>query len=122
MKSETLLHRHINPAITRQNEEGVIVGVTSQSFNPTDKDNGLLSVYNGDLIDCEGAKQHYQNPSTGVLSVSVAECNLEALEARPDPLDDFPEHAQIDFTNLTKREVVKKSKKLRDYAFSRGFC
>lgn len=115
--ASTLLLRQIHPSFVQASR------VTSQAFRPTPKDEGLLSVYDGDLIAAEAAFTHYttelRHASIGVMAVTVSECADEGLPARADP-EPFPEHAVIDFTSLTDGQREKKSKKLKAKAEGRG--
>ena len=54
MNPETLLDRHVNQSWVQQ-------GVpSSQTFRPTQKDNGKLSVYDGDIIvSAEAVYEHW---------------------------------------------------------------
>lgn len=119
MNENTLLYRQVHPSWIQQGR------VTSQVFKPTPKDDGFLSVYNGEMIEPLGAWEHYNKslklPSCGVLAVTVNECETLALPARPDP-EPFPEHAVIDFNESTSSEREKKAKTLRHYADKRGWC
>ena len=78
-------------------------GVSSQAFNPTPKDSGLLSVYDGALMTAEASFFHYTGKlglkAVGTVSVSTDEVDAVGLSWRPDP-EPFPEHAVIDFTTL----------------------
>ena len=118
MTPETLLLRQINPSWVQNNR------VTSQAFRPTPKDQSLLSVYNGDLIEAEAAWRHFtielERKSIGLYAVSFAECAALDLPARPD-IEQFPEHAVIDFTGIGSSAADKKSKALRSQAESRGW-
>ena len=83
---------------------------TSQTFLPTPKDVGLLSVYDGDQIDAQQSFVHYTTVqalvSAGVVSVGVGEVTEVNLSWRLDP-EPFPEHAVIDFTSLVTPGQVK---------------
>jgi hypothetical protein len=118
MTGDTLLLRQINPNFLQQGQ------VTSQAFKPSPKDKDLLSAYDGDMISAEKAWEHFTGtlrfPSVGVMAVSVAECNLCELSARPNP-DLFPEHAVIDFTGFTRNQIEKKAKQLKAAAVTRGW-
>lgn len=118
MNSETLLLRQVHPAFV---EKGY---VSSQAFVPFPKDDGLLSVYDGDQISAAKAHKHFtenlQFQSAGVWSVTVAEANRIDLPVRLDPLENFAEHAVIDFTAHSSKNSRKLAKKLRDGAMSRG--
>jgi hypothetical protein len=50
---ETVLFRQIHPIFV-QNDR-----VTSQAFRPTQKDEGKLSVYDGDMISSEDSWKHH---------------------------------------------------------------
>lgn len=117
MNASTLLHRQVHPS-------WVLGGrVTSQAFRPTPKDKKRLSVYDGDQITAEAAWQHYTNDgstSAGVLAVTVGECYTLELPVVPDPTD-FREHALIDFSAFSRRQIETKAKILRANANLRGW-
>lgn len=118
MNRSTLLYRQVNPG-------WVINGdVNSQTFMPTKKDEGLLSVYDGDKITPNASWRHFNNylgfDSAGVVAVSVAECEDLQLPAIPDPTP-FPEHAVIDFTGLSRRMRERKADSLKMAANARGW-
>jgi hypothetical protein len=117
MTEATLLLRQIHPSFVKLGR------ATSADFRPTPKDEHKLSVYDGDLITPAAAFAHYRGrklESVGVMAVTVAECNAQELPARSSP-EDFPEHAEIDFTGLSNSQCEKKGKKLRDVAETRGW-
>ena len=117
MNDDTLLYRQVHPSFIVQGN------VSRQAFHPTPKDNGSLSVYDGDKIDPEAAWNHYHSnglASAGVLGVSVAECNDLELPVRPDPAP-FPEHVVIDFTGLKRGKTRQKAGRLRAAANERGW-
>ena len=118
MTPDTLLFRQVNPSWVQAGR------VTSQVFKPTTKDKKRLSVYNGDLVSAEASWLHYTNElrfsSVGVLAVTVAECERQALTAEPDPAP-FPAHAVIKFDNCSTSEIVKKAKYLKQFAEERGW-
>lgn len=91
---------------------------------PFPKDDNLLSVYDGDQISAAEAHQHFtkklQFQSAGVWSVTVAEANALDLPARSDPIEDFVEHAVIDFKDHSTKIARKLAKKLRDFAAARS--
>lgn len=120
MNQDTLLHRIIKPDWWIQASS-----ISSQAFRPTPEDDKLLSVYDGGQITPESAYNHYagdpNKPSpTGVLSVTVAECDSTGLTAIPDP-DTFPEHVLIDFRKFGTNQIKRKSEALRDAAIARGW-
>lgn len=115
MDQSTLLLRQIHPVFVDATGKAL-----SAAFTPTSKDTGKLSVYDGDRIEPAAAFDHYTSvlglKSVGALGVSVEECALGSLIARPDPLPDFQEHAVIDFSGLGSRSLVKSAAKLLCYA------
>lgn len=113
----TRLLRQIHPSFLKLGRP------TSAAFKPTPKDEHALSVYDGDMIAPAAAYAHYRgmgHESAGVMAVTVAECAGLELPTRSDP-EPFPEHAVIDFQGLGASQREKKSKKLRDFAVSRGW-
>ncbi len=119
MTDETLLFRQIHPNFV-QNER-----VTSQAFRPTPKDEGKLSVYDGDMISAEDSWKHHTGlglESAGVLAVTVQECDAESLVVCPSP-QPFPEHAHIDFNGpgLTNSDIRSTAKRLLAAALERGW-
>ena len=111
---QTLLLRQVHPNFVQNGEVGSI------AFRPNQGDNGLLSVYDGDMITPERSHAHYTEvlnlKSAGVLAVTVAECASVGLDAVSSPLPDFDEHAHIDFTQCDKRQERSKSKDLLAFA------
>jgi glucose/arabinose dehydrogenase len=118
MTEATVLLRQVHPTFIQQGR------VTSQAFRPTTKDDGQLSVYDGDLIQPPAAWDHYTGTlgfaSDGVLGITVGEVGTESLPATPDP-DYFAEHAIVDFREFNSREIEKKSKRLKVFAVGRGW-
>ncbi len=106
MSPETLLYRQVNESWLQQ-------GVpSSQTFRPTQKDNGKPSVYDGDIIvSAEAAYIHWTQDlkltSFGVLAVTEAECSGKNLPAITDGID-FPAHATIDFTGCASNGEIKR--------------
>ena len=96
--------------------------VESRNFKPTEKDEGLLSTYNGNLTTPEKAYIHYTKilKSKGVLGVSKEECEELNLSVIEDGAP-FPEHASIDFKNHGKAKQGKIAKRLRSKAARRGW-
>lgn len=119
MTGETLLLRQIHPSFVQNGF------ATSQAFRPTPKDKSRLSVYDGDQITVEASFLHYTTvwnlESAGVMAVTQDECAVVGLVATPNPLEDCPQHAVIDFTGLSSRECEKTGKKLKAKAESRGW-
>ena len=118
MIGSTLLLRQIHPSFVQNGH------TTSQAFRPTPKDESKLSVYDGDHIAADVAWAHYTSQlglaSVGTMAIAVSECEAEGLAASPDPIP-FPEHCVIDFTGLSDKECIRKSKKLQAKAAVRGW-
>jgi hypothetical protein len=117
--SSTHLRRQVHPSFIQSGRH------TSQTFLPTPKDEGNLSVYDGDQIEPEPAWQHYTGvlslDSCGVVAVTVEECTTTDLSAKLDP-EPFDEHAVIEFSvELTKKQVETKAKLLNRFATTRGW-
>lgn len=114
---ERLLLRQIHPV-------WVVEGrVTSQAYTPFPKDNGQLSVDDGDRIDAERSYVRYSGrfSSIGIQAVSRSECDELQLPVLDDPLVDNPEHLLIDFTSYTRADIKAKAKILRGKAELRGW-
>jgi hypothetical protein len=116
MQPETLLHRQVHPHWFK---EGHILSI---AFRPNANDEGLLSVYDGDQISPRASWNHYTktNLSAGVWSVTFEEAVIAKVPARPHPLENFPEHAVIDFSNHNEKQQKSKSKILAAKAEERG--
>jgi hypothetical protein len=114
----TLLLRQIHPGFVQDGRP------SSQAFRPTPKDEQKLSVYDGDQITPADAFDHYTKDlmlgSSGVLAVTLAECETLELPVTPDPTP-FPEHALIDFSVHGKSATEKKAKQLKAKAEARGW-
>lgn len=118
MNGDTLLHRQISPSWVQAGR------VTRQAFKPFAKDEGQLSVYDGDMMSAEEAWIHYTEDlsfvSIGVLAVACRECSALELPVQPDP-EPFPAHVLIDFRRYSNSQVEKKSKRLTLAAIERGW-
>lgn len=118
MNSRTRLLRQVHPAWVQQGR------ITSQVFRPTPKDEGKLSVYDGDLISAEKAWEHYTQRlelrSAGVVAVTEGECRDLGLPVLSDPKT-FREHVLIDFSALPDKEVKRKAQSLKTTAMARGW-
>ena len=121
MNSDTLLYRMVSPSWIQR---GV---ATSQTFKPTRKDNGRLSVYDGDQISPQAAYEYFTNPppglgqrAVGVLAVKVSECESLNLAVKLDG-DPIPAHAAIDFTTLSRRDINRAADELKELANARGW-
>jgi hypothetical protein len=88
MTGATLLFRQIHPNFV---QDGF---ASSVAFRPNESDEGLLSVYNCDLITAEASWAHYttvsKKRSAGTTAVTVDECAAEDLPACPPRPCAFP--------------------------------
>ena len=119
MTDTTMLLRQIHPNFLVADQ------ASSQAFRPTSKDDGKLSVYDGDKITPEKAWSHYTSTlglaSVGVVGLLVEECTNANVSAKADPAS-FPEHCVIDFAQLTtSKEVENAAKLLKRAANARGW-
>ena len=116
MNDATLLLRQVHPSFVQNGF------VTSQAFRPFPEDKGLLSTYDGDMIDAESSWAHFTIAlrAVGTMGILVSECTSEELLARPDP-EPFPSHAVVDFNAHSDKKRESKGKKLRDRAAIRGW-
>jgi hypothetical protein len=119
MNDGTILLRQIHPAFVQADQ------ATSQAFRPTPKDDGKLSVYDGDKITAEKAWSHYTSTlgceSAGVMGLLVEECTKANVSPASDPAP-FPEHCVVDFTKLTtNKEIDNTAKMLKRAANARGW-
>ena len=117
MNSNTLLLRQIHPSWFKDGR------ATSQAFYPTPKDNGFLSVHDGDQITAEAAWNRYtiELESVGVLGVTLAECELQQVRVIPDSQPDSPEHALLDFTGFGSSKTKRVARQLVRNANDRGW-
>ena len=117
MTPETLLLRQIHPSFVQAGR------VTSQAFRPTPKDQGHLSVDNGDLVQAHAAWQRYTangSQSAGVMAVSWSECDHLGLPVIEDG-HPYLEHCSIDYSAYNNTAREQKAKLLRSKAQSRGW-
>jgi len=117
MNDKTLLLRQVHPTFFR---DGLL---TSQAFMPFPKDNGQLSVYDGDQATPEQSFVHYTVDfgflSAGVWAVTSGECGNIGLSSHPDPIEGSPAHAYIDFGSRAEKDCRKLAKRLKELALSR---
>jgi hypothetical protein len=118
MNDQTLLLRQVHPSFFPNGE------VSSQAFVPFPKDDGKLSVYDGDQMSAEASYRHYtvalRLESVGVWAVNGAEVVSVGLTHRPDPVDDNSAHAVIDFGTLAEKACRRLAKKLKKLAVDRS--
>lgn len=118
MSPETILLRQAHPNFM----DGPLI--TSQVFMPFPKDEGKLSVYDGDQITAADAYEHYTetlgNESHSIWAVTKGEADGLDVPASPDPLPAFLSHSVIDFTGRTDKDSRKIAKRLKLFALGRG--
>ena len=122
MKNETLLHRQVHPSFVI-GEFISSQAFSSQVFTPTEKDEGMLSVYNGNKFSAEESSEHYRDlgfTAVGVVAVSKQECNTQQLEVVENN-DPFDGHCFIDYRGISKNQIKKKAKKLKQLATERDW-
>ena len=119
MNDETPLLRQIHPTFMQNGQPTYI------AFRPFPRDEGHLSVYDGDMISAEQSYKYHTGTrnlkSGGVMGVLVKECSSIELPTASSP-EEFEEHAHIDFTKYgDKKDIVEKSKGLLDFALKRDW-
>jgi len=118
MNDQTLLLRQVHPSFFSAGE------LSSQAFFPFPKDDGKLSVYDGDRISAEASYKHYTGilglQSVGVWAVAGEEITSVTLAYQPDPVAGNESHAIIDFSAIAEKECRKLAKKLKKFAVDRG--
>lgn len=117
MNDLTLLMRQVHPDHFPAGE------LSSQAFFPFPKDDGKLSVYDGDLMSAQQSHDHYVEQglkSLGVWAVSGGEVVSVQLNYAPDPLVTNTAHAVVDFAQRNEKECRKLAKKLKKLAIDRG--
>ncbi len=122
MNNDTLLLRQVHPSW--------VVGDTisqqtfsSQTFKPSTKDQGLLSVYNGEVFDAYGAFEHYTDQdltSAGVVAVTLGECDTVSIPVLEDN-NPFHGHCSLDYRKLSGNGVKKAASALKAFAHKRGW-
>lgn len=123
MDKDTLLFRQVHPSW--------VVGDTmsqqtfsSQTFKPTPKDEGLLSVYNGEVFNAYAAYEHFTAqglPSAGSVAVTPAECDTISVPVIEDN-HPFEGHCSMDYRALNSNATKKAAATLKQYAQNRGWC
>ena len=122
MNDNTWLYRQIHPSAVRNGR------VEIAQFKPKGRDDGQLSVYDGDRFTPEQAWLHFTsqrnqsgsyNESAGVLGFTVKECRDLDVEPKPDP-SAFVGHVQIDYSDCENKTKV--ARELRKAAWARGWC
>jgi len=123
MDNNTLLLRQVHPSWVVGNVISQQV-FSSQTFKPTPKDAGLLSVYNGCNFDANSAYDHYTNEqnlqSAGVVAVTCEECNGVPIPVIEDN-EPFEGHCCLDYQSLSGNAVKKAAAVLKCFAQNRGW-
>lgn len=122
MDKETLLFRQVHPSWTL-GEVFSQLTFTSQTFKPTPKDKGLLSVYNGEVFEAHEAYEHFTESgleSSGVVAVSCEECEVVPVPIIEDN-DPFEGHCSLDYRQMSGGKVKKTASILKDFATKRGW-
>jgi hypothetical protein len=118
MNHETTLLRQVHPDFIPDGQ------LTSQAFMPFPKDEGKPSVYDGDQISAADSYTHYTEvlgyKSDSVWGVTCAEVSASGLTSAPDPKENSPYHAVIDFAPHPEKSFRKLAKKLKAFAIARG--
>ena len=125
MNSSTILLRQVHPSFVQADSiSSQVFTITSQVFRPTPKDEGLLSVYNGEKFSAAESHSHFTNESAnqsfGVVGVTGEECDARQLKWGEDN-DPFDGHSYIDFNGLANKEIEKRAKLLKKAAMERGW-
>ncbi len=122
MDKDTLLLRQVHPTWM----VGDIISqqvFSSQTFKPTPKDEGLLSVYNGDVFEAYEAFEHYKSQnlvSVGVVAVNKGECESVAVPVLEDNVP-FEGHCSLNYRQLSNKGIKKAASLLKSYAEARGW-
>lgn len=118
MNPTTTLLRQVHPNFIPDGQ------LSSQAFIPFPKDNGKVSVYDGDRITAAESYHHYTEvlryESDSVWGITCEEVASVELNSAADPLKDFPSHAVIDFTTHAETNFRKLAKRLKVLALARG--
>lgn len=112
------LFRQVNPNFIHGDT------LTSQVFEATRKDEGLLSVTRSSKTSAKDAFERFlarNCRSLGVVAVTVAECAQARLTAHDDPLAEEPAHAVISFVGMSEGDARRARKQLVMIAQSRGW-
>lgn len=116
-----VLFRQIHPSFI---QDGI---PTSQSFVPTPKDEGKLSVDQSNLVSAEIAFNQYigkGRQSTAVYGVSVFEFGVQSIDCFPDPIETLEEvnhsHAYANYAPYLNNEQKNKAKRIKQNALARG--
>ena len=99
--------------------------VSSQVFEPSSDDHGLLSMDRSTkATPRESFELFLKRPNTissGVLGVTADECIAQQVPALENPLSDNPAHVVADFRAHNRSQGKRRAGKLRDIALVRGW-
>jgi len=98
--------------------------LTSQVFEATKKDEGLLSVTRSSKSAAKGAFERFlaqKCRSVGVVAVTIAEVVQVGLSAYDDVQPHEPAHAVIDFNGISEGDARRTRKRLALMAQARGW-
>lgn len=119
MKSTTLLLRQVHPNWVK--DDG---SVASIAFWPFPKDQGFLSVDDGDGIAAAASWGRYvAQPgcdSAGVWAFAVGEAAALSLPTKADSKSNNQQHVLVDFTAFTEKQQKAKAKLLSIPVNERG--
>jgi len=119
MQAATLLLRQVHPHWVKA--DGTAASI---AFWPFPKDEGLLSVDDGDRVTPNASWRRYvAQPacsSAGVWSFDLGEVTVLGLPAQEDPLPNNPEHVVVDFRAFPEKLQKAKAKLLSAAANARG--
>jgi hypothetical protein len=119
MKSTTLLLRQVHPNWVK--DDGTVASI---ALWPFPKDQGLLSVDDGDGVTAAASWQRYvaqpDRLSAGVWAFTVEEAVALSLPATADPRDGNPQHVLVDFTAFAEKQQKAKAKLLSVPVNARG--
>lgn len=122
MDKDSLLIRQVHPQWMVGETISQLV-FSSQTFKPTPKDEGLLSMYNGELFEPSEAYEHYTNlnlQSSGVVAVTPAECETIPVPVLEDN-HPFEGHCSLDYRELGNNKIKKAASTLKAFAQERGW-
>jgi hypothetical protein len=123
LSEEEVLFRQIHPSFIH---DGV---PSSQSFTPTPKDEGKLSLDRSKLTDPDISFERFLQSgqqSAAVYGVSTAEFYEQAIECFSDPIDDAdlklsnPAHAYANYASFSGNFLKNKAKLIKQKALARG--
>ena len=122
--SNKLLFRQVHPSwVQGEIISQQVFSISSQTFIPTKKDEGFLSVYNSDFFTAESSYVHYTGnnlESSGVVAVDTDECASQNLPVIDDNTP-FIGHSSLDYREKGTNQRDKTAKMLKSYAIKRGW-